>query len=704
MVRHRNFRRALRHVALVSTVMGVTVSTAVAAEPMQRAFATSAGNLLVSTGVYTDQPAITAASTPLPVNNTFTITTVAQSGSTVTITTSAKSGFIVGQTVTLSGVTGADGNQTILTLPSTTSFTFTDATTVTTCSSCTGAAVDGNIAIGGPQYPYVFNNDNVEANFGVSEPIVLDEIPAQTSLVTTPVSQTTVPNSDTVASGGDQMVTSFSSKSELALNQSTDGKYVTFMGYNSPTAAVDISNANTPGAVDSTNTDTANPVYRVVAQYDGLGNFQFTETNAYSGNNGRAAVEVPGTGSNPYTIFTAGNAGNGSKPEPQGVVEGTGSQIMAAAAGSEATQSPAALGTTYGAFSITQLPAYATPDTEAKDTNFRGLTLSNGVIYMTKGSGSNGVDTVFFVDTTGNACPSTSSTPGVGLPGGGAALPEFSTWTNPPYPVPVYNAIGPGTAAKRNPDMRPDNMCILNGFPTGLATNLTTGAYPTAFYPFGLWFANSTTLYVADEGNGSLGTISGTGSGPYTFADAQTANNSGGLDKFSLVDGTWQYDYTLNNGLNLGTSYSVNNSGGHAYPTGANNTQGGAGNPWNPATDGLRNIIGRTNGDGTVSIWGTTSTVSGGGDQGADPNQVVAITDNLAATTLPASETFSTVLAPTYGVVYRGVAFTPGTAIPPLLPEAPWAALIPISALAIGGGAFWIRRRRRVAGGVVVAG
>ena len=49
-------------------------------------------------------------------------------------------------------------------------------------------------------------------------------------------------------------------------------------------------------------------------------------------------------------------------------------------------------------------------------------------------------------------------------------------------------------------------------------------------------------------------------------------------------------------------------------------------------TDGLRNITGRVNRDGTVSIWAITSTVSGNGDQGADPNKLVLITDKLAAT------------------------------------------------------------------------
>ena len=70
------------------------------------------------------------------------------------------------------------------------------------------------------------------------------------------------------------------------------------------------------------------------------------------------------------------------------------------------------------------------------------------------------------------------------------------------------------------------------------------------------------------------------------------------------------------------------------------------------------------NPDGTATIWGITSTVSGNGDQGADPNRLVAITDHLGATTPPASESFTTVRTAGYGEVLRGVSFTPGTGEP----------------------------------------
>jgi len=56
-----------------------------------------------------------------------------------------------------------------------------------------------------------------------------------------------------IGGSSDQLVTSFSSKSELALNLSTDHKYLTFAGYVAAIDQLDASNANTPGAIDPTN-------------------------------------------------------------------------------------------------------------------------------------------------------------------------------------------------------------------------------------------------------------------------------------------------------------------------------------------------------------------------------------------------------------------------------------------------------------------
>ena len=80
-------------------------------------------------------------------------------------------------------------------------------------------------------------------------------------------------------------------------------------------------------------------------------------------------------------------------------------------------------------------------------------------------------------------------------------------------------------------------------------------------------------------------------------------------------------------------------------------------------TIGLRNLTGVVNDDGTVTLWATTSTSSASGDNGADPNKVVRITDRLSATSLTGAvsrEAFRTIAGPTYGTAYRGVAYVCG--------------------------------------------
>jgi hypothetical protein len=467
-----------------------------------------------------------------------------------------------------------------------------------------GSGSAGALAVAGGDYPYVFNNDSVDGSFGVTSPLELQEI--------TPwgLPQGTIP----VPTG--DLVTSFSSKSEGALNLSSDGKYLSFIDYATAPDTVDASNANTPGVIDPTNPVTG-AYYRAVATLSANGKWTFTETNAYSGNNGRAAVMAKIDGK--YYFYTAGNAGNGANPQPSGVVLGAGAQIMTPSDLPESAQTPG-LPTPVGSFNITQLGDKA--DKVGKDDNFRGLAMYNNVLYYTKGSGGNGVDTVYFLDTTGTACPN-----GVGLPVPGA-------------PLPTTDIAASLTSAGLS-----SNMCILKGFPTALAKSATDASD----YPFGLWFANPTTLYVADEGAGD-NAYSAT-SNSYTAAAAST---TAGLQKwvYNSTAGEWQLAYTLQNGLNLGTPYTV-----AGYPTGTNSVTG---LPWAPATGGLRNITGKVGPDGLVTIWGVTSTVSGGGDQGADPNQLVAVTDQLGATTPPAYARFFTVLPARYDQVVRGVSFTPG--------------------------------------------
>jgi hypothetical protein len=473
------------------------------------------------------------------------------------------------------------------------------------CSASTGAPYNGT-------YPFVFNNDIYDGSFGITSKVFLDQITPYGWLI----NSLEVPNSSqhNINANSDQLVTSFSSKSELALNLSADGKLLTFMGYVSPIDALDVSNSNTLGAVDITNPVGIN-VYRAVATVDPKGHFTFTETNAYSGNNGRAAILNNTDGA--YSFYTAGNAGNGSNPQPTNVVLGAGAQFIVPVLAPEISQSPSTP-TPVGNFSVTELGDKA--DKVGKDDNFRGLTVFDNVVYFTKGSGSNGVNTVFFIDTVGTACPN-----GVGIPAPGATLPVSPLSLNTTTDTPT-------------------NMCILAGFPTALAKT----ANPVS-YPFGIWFANADTLYVATEGDDDTSVTD-----IYSHAAAQT---SAGLQKwvFNSTTSTWNLAYTLQTGLDLGVPYTV-----HGYPTGTN---AATTLPWAPATDGLRNLTGHVDHDSYVTLYAITSTVSGGGDQGADPNRLVAIRDLISNTdsTVAAKESFITLRQAGFAEVLRGVSLTPGT-------------------------------------------
>ncbi len=411
-------------------------------------------------------------------------------------------------------------------------------------------------------YPGVFANDVLDGNFGITSPLFLDQLTPTGTLVST----LAIPTS--------MVTTSFSSKSEVALNLSADGAALTFMAYVAPPNSVDVSNSNTPMAYDATN-PVGTSYYRGVVQVGANGAIQVTPTNSYSGNNGRAAILANGL------YYMAGNGNNGSGT-PANIIVTEGIQLAVPGQSAATPAIPVAAN-----FTISQVTNPATglpypPDKAGKDNNFRGLTMFNNTLYTTKGSGSNGFNTVYRVGDKGS-------------------LPTLA------------NAAGAA-------------ITILPGFPTTLAR-----AASGVSNPFGLFFANANTLYVADEGDG-------------TTANAATSTIAG-LQKWVLNNGTWTMAYVLQSGLSLGQPYTVAN-----YPTSLN-----------PATDGLRNIAGKVNSDGTVTIWATTSTISANGDPGADPNKLVSVTDVIANTSpaTAATEAFTTLRTANAGEVLRGVSLAP---------------------------------------------
>jgi hypothetical protein len=165
-------------------------------------------------------------------------------------------------------------------------------------------------------------------------------------------------------------------------------------------------------------------------------------------------------------------------------------------------------------------------------------------------------------------------------------------------------------------------------------------------FPFGIFFANASTLYVCDEGDG-VRVAPRIINGQTNVADDSELATAG-LQKWTLQDGTWHVVYTLQDGLDIGVPYSIAN-----YPASLN-----------PATGGCRNLTGRVNGDGTVNLYAITSTISTNGDQGADPNKLVTVADRLNATSLPPSNSngwghFTTLRAAQAGEVLRGISFAP---------------------------------------------
>jgi hypothetical protein len=445
----------------------------------------------------------------------------------------------------------------------------------------------------------VWNNAGSDGSFGITSPIFLDNITKDGWVL------------GTLPIPSDKMVTSFSSKSELALNLSADGKSLTFMGYHggvgcggtdvSPTAPnlIDVSASNTPAICDPTNPVTSSlqstpniptSYYRAVAEVDADGHLSITDGNAYSGDNGRAAIK----GSNgTYYMVGNDNSGNiGKKQLPLTVagfelINATGAELLIPGLTPPVPPAPPSLG-----IDMIGRLEFLSSDKPGKDTNFRGLTIFNNTVYVSKGSGSNGINSVFQEGTAGT------------LPTGTAA--ELAT-------VPLT---------------------ILPGFPnTENSTNTN--------FPFGMFFANANTLYVCDEGDGTFVTPPVNGN----VADAQSQATAG-LEKWVLQNGVWTMVYVLQNGLNIGVQYSVDH-----YPASID-----------PATGGCRNIAGRVNHDGTVTIWAITSTVSANGDNGADPNKLVKVTDLISATTPPVGGwlgTFQTVRSARAGEVFRGVAFAP---------------------------------------------
>lgn len=216
-----------------------------------------------------------------------------------------------------------------------------------------------------------------------------------------------------------------------------------------------------------------------------------------------------------------------------------------------------------------------------------------------------------------------------------AALPSGSS-----APV-ALNGIGPTITLTANGS----NGNVVNASRNGTTVYLSPENY---------FFANDTTLYIADSGNPKNGNVN------------RASLGEGGLQKWTLANGIWSLAYDIFQGLGL-----VKNATSNTVAV----TNG---------TSGLIGLAGKVVGD-NVFLYATNSTLGE-----TDATGVYAVVDSLSNTNagVGTAETFKQIFTADRGTIVRGIAFAPedGTAVPE-----------PASILLLGGLAAvagLVRRRR----------
>jgi autotransporter passenger strand-loop-strand repeat protein len=257
------------------------------------------------------------------------------------------------------------------------------------------------------------------------------------------------------------------------------------------------------------------------------------------------------------------NIANTNNPRSVSTVNGTSFYVTAQGVKGDTTQ---------GVFYAQDGASSATAIDTSTDT--RTAEIYNGELYVSRDS-TQGTSGTSNISDYGTTLPKTATTPTtlVGI-GGTVTL----------------------TAAQEN---------TVNSSAVGTTVHLS---------PENFFFANATTLYVADSGNPKEGGL-----------------GDGGLQKWTLANGTWTLDYTLSAGLNLVADTATS------------------------GTTGLIGLTGVVVGN-TVELYTTNSTL---GD--LDQTYLFGIDDTLTATT-ETGETFTTLVTAAADTNIRGIAFAPTAA------------------------------------------
>jgi hypothetical protein len=420
-------------------------------------------------------------------------------------------------------------------------------------------------------------------------PIVLDEFKLGTGGTSaTSVGTLTLPQT---SSGGNSAISGeYGSASEGFLQQSYNGQYLTIMGYGVNantfnTAPLSVYGTAALGQTTSLLNQSVTTVPRVVALIgaDGSVDTSTALTGVFNMNNPRSVATVDGS-----SFYISGQGITG---------DGTGGLFYAVKGATTATPINANTTIPSGSNNGTQNPLTATETRTVEIVNTgNGPELYVSRDFAPKGSPNDTTDIRTFTNSSG------------GLPTSANGL--------------VATRILPGSASALGGNTGSIDLT------TALDNNVNSARNGSFVYlsPEEFFFANATTMYVADSGEPKNGNVN------------KAALGEGGLQKWSLVKGVWTLDYDLYAGLNL-----------------VNNAAADSSTPTAPGVTGLFGLTGKVVGN-SVELFATSY-----GLNELSPSYLYEITDTLSDTTSAeaSSEAFTTLYAAPIGTSIRGVSFAP---------------------------------------------